>query len=52
MFQIEEEENEDQFNIEITVSDPRKVGDGMNAYMTYKVVTKVRKKYIIRIGIL
>ncbi|XP_053557582.1 sorting nexin-2 isoform X1 [Bombina bombina] len=38
--EIEEEANGDFFDIEIGVSDPEKVGDGMNAYMAYKVTTK------------
>ncbi|XP_064412444.1 sorting nexin-2 [Latimeria chalumnae] len=38
--EIEEEENGDMFDIQISVSDPEKVGDGMNAYMAYKVTTK------------
>uniref|UniRef100_A0A8C7XKV9 Sorting nexin-2 n=1 Tax=Oryzias sinensis TaxID=183150 RepID=A0A8C7XKV9_9TELE len=38
--QIEEEEGGDSFDIHISVSDPEKVGDGMNAYMAYKVTTK------------
>ncbi|XP_059360326.1 sorting nexin-2-like isoform X3 [Carassius carassius] len=36
----EEEENRDTFDIQISVSDPEKVGDGMNAFMIYKVTTK------------
>ncbi|XP_036861118.1 sorting nexin-2 isoform X2 [Manis javanica] len=36
--EIEEEANGDVF--EIGVSDPEKVGDGMNAYMAYRVTTK------------
>ncbi|XP_008334692.1 sorting nexin-2 isoform X2 [Cynoglossus semilaevis] len=36
----EEEEESDSFNMHISVSDPEKVGDGMNAYMAYKVTTK------------
>ncbi len=36
-----DEAADDQAQIEISVSDPKKVGDGMNAYMVYKVVTKV-----------
>ncbi|XP_016374590.1 sorting nexin-2-like, partial [Sinocyclocheilus rhinocerous] len=36
----DEEENRDTFDIQISVSDPEKVGDGMNAYMVYKVLTK------------
>jgi sorting nexin-1/2 len=35
-----EEESGDQFSIEISVTDPKKMGDGMNAYMAYKVSTK------------
>ncbi|KAJ6669704.1 hypothetical protein lerEdw1_000253 [Lerista edwardsae] len=35
-----EEANGDLFDIEINVSDPEKVGDGMNAYMAYRVTTK------------
>uniref|UniRef100_A0A674K6Q5 Sorting nexin-2 n=2 Tax=Terrapene triunguis TaxID=2587831 RepID=A0A674K6Q5_9SAUR len=38
--EIEEEANGDVFDIEINVSDPEKVGDGMNAYMAYRVTTK------------
>ncbi|GAB1301720.1 Sorting nexin-2 [Apodemus speciosus] len=38
--EIEEEANGDIFDIEIGVSDPEKVGDGMNAYMAYRVTTK------------
>ncbi|KAM4754196.1 sorting nexin-2-like isoform 3-T3 [Cyanocitta cristata] len=38
--QIEEEANGDLFDIEINVSDPEKIGDGMNAYMAYRVTTK------------
>ncbi|XP_026576202.1 sorting nexin-2 [Pseudonaja textilis] len=38
--EIEEEANGDAFDIEINVSDPEKVGDGMNAYMAYRVTTK------------
>ncbi|XP_076859621.1 sorting nexin-2 isoform X3 [Brachyhypopomus gauderio] len=34
------EENGDTFDMQIMVSDPEKVGDGMNAYMAYKVTTK------------
>uniref|UniRef100_A0A665VIA8 Sorting nexin-2 n=1 Tax=Echeneis naucrates TaxID=173247 RepID=A0A665VIA8_ECHNA len=37
---IEEEEGGDLFDMNISVSDPEKVGDGMNAYMAYKVTTK------------
>ncbi|XP_006626912.1 sorting nexin-2 [Lepisosteus oculatus] len=38
--EIEEETNGDSFDVRISVSDPEKVGDGMNAYMAYKVTTK------------
>ncbi|KAG7490582.1 sorting nexin-2 isoform X2 [Solea senegalensis] len=38
--EIEEEEGGDLFDMHIAVSDPEKVGDGMNAYMAYKVTTK------------
>ncbi|GAB0207223.1 sorting nexin-2 [Grus japonensis] len=38
--EIEEEANGDLFDIEINISDPEKVGDGMNAYMAYRVTTK------------
>ncbi|VDI17930.1 sorting nexin-2-like isoform X1 [Mytilus galloprovincialis] len=36
----EEEEEEDEFTIDIKVSDPQKMGDGMGAYMVYRVRTK------------
>ena len=37
------EEDEDDFNkTEILVSEPKKVGDGMSAYIVYKVTTRVR----------
>ncbi|XP_068578939.1 sorting nexin-1a [Cebidichthys violaceus] len=36
----EEEEQEDKFEIAISVKDPEKIGDGMNAYMAYKVTTQ------------
>ena len=39
--QEEEEENKDKF-IEISLSDPHKVGDGMGSYMVYKITTKVK----------
>ncbi|KAM7077884.1 sorting nexin-2-like isoform X2 [Ciconia boyciana] len=38
--ELEEEANGDLLDIEINVSDPEKVGDGMNAYMAYRVTTK------------
>ncbi|XP_070687173.1 sorting nexin-1a [Pempheris klunzingeri] len=36
----EEEEQEDKFDIFVSVKDPEKIGDGMNAYMAYKVTTQ------------
>ncbi|TWW75772.1 sorting nexin-1a [Takifugu flavidus] len=36
----EEEELEDKFDISVSVKDPEKIGDGMNAYMAYKVTTQ------------
>ncbi|KAM7002083.1 sorting nexin-1a [Tautogolabrus adspersus] len=36
----EEEEQEDKFDIGVSVKDPEKIGDGMNAYMAYKVATQ------------
>ncbi|XP_077377883.1 sorting nexin-2 [Festucalex cinctus] len=39
--ELEEEESSDTLDVLISVSDPEKVGDGMNAYMAYKVTTKV-----------
>uniref|UniRef100_A0A8C4XJ56 Sorting nexin-2 n=1 Tax=Falco tinnunculus TaxID=100819 RepID=A0A8C4XJ56_FALTI len=38
--EIEEEASGDLLDIEINVLDPEKVGDGMNAYMAYRVTTK------------
>ena len=36
------EENEDDLNkSEILVSEPKKIGDGINAYVVYKVTTRV-----------
>lgn len=37
LFQIEE----DPYTIEIKVTEPHKVGDGMGAYVVYKVITTV-----------
>eukprot|EP00058_Branchiostoma_floridae_P020913 XP_002606403.1 hypothetical protein BRAFLDRAFT_57285 [Branchiostoma floridae] len=37
---IEEEESGDQFALDIKVHDPGKIGDGMGAYMSYKVTTQ------------
>ena len=39
--QKDEEESGDQFQMEITVTEPKKMGDGMGSYMAYKVNTKV-----------
>ncbi|XP_037622158.1 sorting nexin-1a [Sebastes umbrosus] len=36
----EEEEQEDKFEISVSVKDPEKIGDGMNAYMAYKLTTQ------------
>ncbi|XP_008309965.1 sorting nexin-1a isoform X1 [Cynoglossus semilaevis] len=36
----EEEEEEDKFDVLVSVKDPEKIGDGMNAYMAYKVSTE------------
>lgn len=41
--QIEEEQSGDSFDLQISVTEPHKVGDGMTAYMSYKVVTRVRQ---------
>ncbi|XP_059922089.1 sorting nexin-2 isoform X1 [Gadus macrocephalus] len=38
--EMEEEDTPDLFDISILVSDPEKVGEGMNAYMAYKVTTQ------------
>ncbi|KAL6474617.1 hypothetical protein MHYP_G00181780 [Metynnis hypsauchen] len=38
--ELEEEEKEDKFDLNISVTNPEKVGDGMNAYMAYKVSTQ------------
>lgn len=35
-----EEESKDQFELNVAVSNPEKMGDGMNAYMSYKVSTQ------------
>ena len=36
----EEEEEGDTFELDISVTNPEKVGDGMGAYIAYNVVTK------------
>ncbi|MBN3307837.1 SNX1 protein, partial [Amia calva] len=38
--ELEEEESEDKFDLNIAVTNPEKIGDGMNAYMAYKVSTQ------------
>ncbi|XP_042616377.1 sorting nexin-1-like isoform X1 [Cyprinus carpio] len=40
MEELEEEESGDQFELNIAVTNPEKIGDGMNAYMSYKVSTR------------
>ncbi|XP_064844776.1 sorting nexin-1-like [Oncorhynchus masou masou] len=40
MEQLEEEKDEDSFDMEVAVTNPEKIGDGMNAYMAYKVSTR------------
>ncbi|XP_077373684.1 sorting nexin-1a [Festucalex cinctus] len=36
----EESELEDKFDITVSITDPEKIGDGMTAYMAYKVTTQ------------
>ncbi|KAM8877499.1 sorting nexin-1-like isoform 1-T1 [Synchiropus picturatus] len=38
--QLEEEEDKDKFDVDVAVTNPEKVGDGMNAYVAYKVSTR------------
>uniref|UniRef100_A0A3Q2QSK6 Sorting nexin-2 n=1 Tax=Fundulus heteroclitus TaxID=8078 RepID=A0A3Q2QSK6_FUNHE len=38
--QLEEEEAKDCFDVDVAVTNPEKVGDGMNAYVAYKVSTR------------
>ncbi|RVE74228.1 hypothetical protein OJAV_G00019950 [Oryzias javanicus] len=38
--QLEEEEAKDSFDVDVAVTNPEKVGDGMNAYVAYKVFTR------------
>jgi sorting nexin-1/2 len=40
----EEDEEERDKVLEITLSDPHKMGDGMGSYMVYKLTTKVSLK--------
>jgi len=42
------EDDESDFNkTEILVSEPKKVGDGMSAYIVYKVTTRVKMFYVV-----
>uniref|UniRef100_A0A669CV87 Sorting nexin 1 n=1 Tax=Oreochromis niloticus TaxID=8128 RepID=A0A669CV87_ORENI len=41
MSDLEEEEAKDSFDVDVAVTNPEKVGDGMNAYVAYKVSTRV-----------
>ncbi|XP_077569886.1 sorting nexin-1-like [Stigmatopora nigra] len=38
--QLEEEEDKGTFDVDVAVTNPEKVGDGMNAYVAYKVSTR------------
>uniref|UniRef100_A0A8C9Z9Q0 Sorting nexin-2 n=1 Tax=Sander lucioperca TaxID=283035 RepID=A0A8C9Z9Q0_SANLU len=38
--QLEEEESKDSFDVDVAVTNPEKIGDGMNAYVAYKVSTR------------
>ncbi|XP_010734028.2 sorting nexin-1 [Larimichthys crocea] len=38
--QLEDEEAKDSFDVDVAVTNPEKVGDGMNAYVAYKVSTR------------
>ncbi|XP_072236176.1 sorting nexin-1 isoform X2 [Leuresthes tenuis] len=38
--QLEEEESNDSFDVDVAVTNPEKIGDGMNAYVAYKVSTR------------
>ncbi|XP_055756202.1 sorting nexin-1-like isoform X1 [Salvelinus fontinalis] len=40
MEQLEEDKDEDSFDMDVAVTNPEKIGDGMNAYMAYKVSTR------------
>ncbi|KAM4602889.1 sorting nexin-1 isoform 2-T2 [Polymixia lowei] len=40
MEQLEEEESKDNLDVDVAVTNPEKVGDGMTAYMAYKVSTR------------
>lgn len=38
--QLEEDEAEDTFDVDVAVTNPEKIGDGMTAYVAYKVSTR------------
>ncbi|XP_071512033.1 sorting nexin-2-like [Diadema antillarum] len=38
--EVDDDESRDKFDLEITITEPQKMGDGMSAYMAYKVTTK------------
>lgn len=38
--QLEEDEAKDTFDVDVSVTSPEKVGDGMNAYVAYRVSTR------------
>ncbi|KAJ3593361.1 hypothetical protein NHX12_005696 [Muraenolepis orangiensis] len=40
MEQLEDEEAKDTFDVDVAVTNPEKVGDGMHAYMAYRVSTR------------
>jgi len=46
--QDEAEAEDGKYTISVSVISPRKVGDGVGAYMVYKVVTKVCCRSIFR----
>ena len=39
--QLKDLSQQSRYNIKILIKESKKVGNGMNAYMTYKVVTTV-----------
>jgi len=39
--QDDTEEEDSRYSISVSIISPKKVGDGVGAYMVYKVVTKV-----------
>ena len=38
---------EDPYTIDIKITEPHKVGDGMSAYVVYKIITKVRELFFL-----